>query len=53
MYLNLQYMVMMPANKKDKNLDSIMLTSNLSPTPNLFILQIAVLDIINTHKLQL
>ena len=28
MYLNLYYMVMIPANKKDKNLDSIILTSN-------------------------
>ena len=45
-------MVIIPANKKDKILDSIMLTRNLPPS-NLFILQIAVLDIINTHKLQL
>ena len=43
---------MIPANKKDKNLDSIMLTSNLPPS-NYLSYKIAVLDIINTHKLQL
>ena len=48
-------MVMIPSNKKDKNLDSIILPSNKPSTTTLkwFILQMVVLDITNTHKLQL
>ena len=44
-------MVMIPANKTDKNLDLFLWVTN--PRLKWFIVQIAVLDITNTHKLQL